>query len=107
MYKKNDTIKSQNAFNNHKERISALTENILKQNNPETKTIVPNVSENKSTKASETKQNNSSAFNLYIPKEKKEQDRLLRATGSYDLKKADPNEINKHLKLKEKTPDDY
>lgn len=48
-----------------------------------------------------------SNYNQIIPKEKKEQERLQRITGTYDLRKADQSEIRKHIKLKEKRPDDY
>ena len=102
MLKKNDTIKSQSSFKNSMGRISALTKSenmVIKNQTPVLKPKDPN--QNK------TNEQNKLPSNTFIPKEKKEQDRLLRATGAYDLKKADPNEINKHLKLTQKTPDDY
>ena len=43
----------------------------------------------------------------YIPKEKKEQERLRKLTGSYDLKKVKPDELQGYARLKNKTPDDY
>ena len=102
MGKKNDTIKSQSSFKNSMDRISALTkpENmVIKNQTPVLKPKGPN--QNK------TNEQNKLPSNTFIPKEKKEQERLLRATGSYDLKRVNPNEINKHLKLTQKTPDDY
>ena len=52
-------------------------------------------------------ENEFKAIPLHIPKEKKEQERLKRATGGYNLEKIAPEKIKEHLRLKEKTPDDY
>ncbi len=80
--------------------------NTIKKNSPEIKTTDSYNTETKP-KVNEPAQSLSSSINSLIPKEKKEQERLQRATGTYDLKNADLREVSKHLKLKEKTPDDY
>jgi len=45
--------------------------------------------------------------NISIPKEKKERERLMDITGAYNLNKVDRNELQKHIRLENKTPDDY
>lgn len=42
-----------------------------------------------------------------IPKEKKERERLIDITGAYNLDKVNKDELQKHIKLEKKTPDDY
>lgn len=42
-----------------------------------------------------------------IPEEKKERERLMDITGAYNLNKVNPSELQKHIRLENKTPDDY
>ena len=50
---------------------------------------------------------NLSKNGINLPKEKLERERLEALTGQYDLKKANPKDLDNHIKLKNKTPSNY